>query len=194
MKENFPKWPETKKTDKEKAEAQAHYDKQSGIIKEALSTPNHSLNELIKLMRERGETAVYLCGTRLDSDYCFGSNELGTAISALPQDGEKAAEPGFHPGSTEVYVIFQGSLIMESLKSGHLCTQNCGQFDVVVIPPGQCHGVRNEQEREAASFIVKTNPHHKPSILRCNKCSYYSDPNKCPVYMSWLREKNELSK
>lgn len=194
MKEDFPKWPDTKKTDEEKVEAQGHYDEQSTIIKEACGTGNHSLNRLIELMRERGESAIYLCGTRLDSDYCFGSDDLGTAISALPQDGEKAAEPGFHPGSTEVYVIFQGSLVMEFLEDGHLSTQNCGQFDVVVIPPGQCHRVRNELEREAASFIVKTNPHHKPGVLRCDKCSCYSDPKKCPVHTSWLREKDELSK
>lgn len=71
-------------------------------------------------MRTKGESAIYLCGTCLDNDYGFGSNDIGTAISALPEDGDKAAEPCFHPGSTEVYIIFQGSLCIETLNNGFI--------------------------------------------------------------------------
>ena len=194
MNDAFPTWPQTRKTEKEKADAQAHYDAQTNIINEALETPNHGLNRLLDLMRERGEAAVYLCGTRLDSGSCFGSNDLGTAISVLPEDGDKASGPGYHPGSTEVYVVFQGSLVMEFLDHGHLLARNAGQFDVIVIPPGQCHRVRNELERQAASFIVKTNPHHRPGVVRCDDCTYYSHREGCPVRTSWLAEKEMLKK
>jgi|GEM_PF-6248013 len=167
----------------------SRYERQTDIIGKALNSSDHNLDELIRLMRETGESSLYLFGTRLDNDYGFGSNDLGTAISVLPQDGPKAAEPGYHPGSTEVYIVFQGSLVIESLDRMCLRAHNYGQFDVLVIPPGQCHRVRNEPERQAASFIVKTNPHHKPGVVRCNDCTYYNKQDDCPVRSSWLHEK-----
>ncbi|MEN8133255.1 MAG: hypothetical protein ABFS45_24380, partial [Pseudomonadota bacterium] len=112
MKEKFQKWTSTADNGKK------HYDRQTKLIKEALATPEHSLNTLLEHMRVEGEATIYLCGTRLDSDYGLGSNDLGTAVSILPEDRLKAAVPGYHPGSTEVYVIFQGSLIMELLDQG----------------------------------------------------------------------------
>jgi len=193
MKDDSPNLPDTKDRDEDKIEAQVHGDTQSRVLKEALGTANHSLDGLIALMREQGETEVHLCGPRLEGGLCLESNELGAAISVLPQDGEKASEPGFHPASTEVYIIFQGSLVVEFLKSGHLCTQNCRQFDVVVIPSGRCHRVRIEPEKEAAFLIVRTNLQYEPGVLRCDKCFYYGNPRRCPVHESWLREKNELS-
>jgi len=180
--EDFKQW-------NEEVGGEKRYDRQTDILKRALATSNHSLDTLLHLMRSTGEAAVYLCGTRLDNAFGFGSNDLGLAISAQPQDGDKAAEPGYHPGSTEVYTIFQGSLVMELLDDGNLHAVNCGQFDVLVIPPGQCHRVRFEPEREAASFIVKTNPHHKPGVIRCNDCTYFSNPTDCSVHRSWNREK-----
>jgi len=182
VKEAFQKW--TRTTDGN----EKHYDRQTRIVAKALATKGHSLNTLLELMRADGEPALYLCGTRLDSDYAFGSNDLGTAISTLPEDATKAAVPGYHPGSTEVYVIFQGNLEIELLDQGAVHTRDCCQFDVVVIPPGQCHRVRNQPGRKAASFIVKTNPHHKPGVVRCDDCTYYSLKEDCPVYMGWAKE------
>lgn len=183
MKDKFQEWPAKNNS------GQRRYDLQGEMIEEALADPNHQLNRLIELMRKRGESAVYLCGTRLDSRFGFGSNDLGTAISVLPEDGDKAADPGYHPGSTEVYTIFQGSLVIDLLDRGHLRAQNCGQFDVAVIPPGQCHRVRHEPDRPAASFIVKTNPHHKPGVVRCDECTQYTPASTCPVRADWLHER-----
>lgn len=40
-------------------------------------------------MREdREESAIYLCGTRIDNVFCSGSNDIRIAISVLPQDGQ----------------------------------------------------------------------------------------------------------
>ena len=191
MNEDFPTWSETKKDSKDKAEAQRHYDAQTEIIEKTLGSPHSRLSELLKHMRANGEAAVYLCGTRLDSKYGFGSNDLSYAISVLPRDGPKAAEPGYHPGSTEVYVVFQGSLVMDIVKQGYLETQNCGQFDVLVLPPGQCHRVRFEVERPAASFIVKTNPHHEPKAVRCEGCMHFPDQNQCPLGRIWAEEERK---
>lgn len=191
MNENFKKWPETKKPGPQRAEAQKHYDAQTQIIKQTLKTPSRRLNELLKRMRASNEAAVYLCGTRLDSEYGFGSNDLSYAISVLPQDGLKAAEPGYHPGSTEVYVVFQGSLVMEIVKQGILEAHNCGQFDVLVLPPGQCHRVRYEEERPAASFIIKTNPHHEPKVVRCKDCMHFADTAHCPLGRNWQKEEEK---
>jgi len=107
--------------------------------------------------------------------------------------GVKGAEPGYHPGSTETYTVFQGSLVMELLDRDDVHTINSGQFAVLVIPPGQCHRIRNEPEREAASLIVKTNPHHKPGVVRCNDCTYFRDPTDCSLHRSWVDEKGRLT-
>lgn len=182
----FEKWKEEKR-----------YETQTKILKQALDADGHRLDELLRLMREEGESCIYLCGGRLDNDYSFGSKDLGLAISVLPEDGEKAAEPGYHPGSTEVYVVFQGSLILELLDQGVVKTEAIGQFNVKVIPPGQCHRVRNEPDRGAASFIVKTNPHHKPGVVRCKDkegkwtCAKYLQPDECPLLRSLLRSWEE---
>jgi len=182
-----------KKWDKKTDEGESYYDIQTDVLRKALESDCHSLDTLLRLMREKGEqaSAIYLCGTRLDSDFCFGSNDLGLAISVLPQDGRKAAEPGYHPGSTEVYVTFQGSLVIELLDNG-IVSETLGQFNVAVIPPAQCHRIRNEPERQTASLIVKTNPHHKPGVVRCADCTYYKSPDECPLRRSWDKEKQIL--
>ncbi len=178
----FRKW------DEKTNDGQLHYDIQTKIVRSALDRPGHSLDTLLDLMRTYGEAAVYFCGTRLDNDFGYGSNDVGIALSVLPQDGDKAAEPGYHPGSTEVYVIFQGSLVMEKLKGDSLEISNCGQFDVLVLPPGQCHRVRYEPDRLASSLIVKTNPHHDPKVVRCNYCYHFSDKGQCRLYRSWNKD------
>lgn len=183
MSDNFKKWTAARE------DGTPHYDQQSKIIKEALAHPTHSLNRLLALMRSEDESALYLCGTRLDSEYAFGSGDLGTAISVLPEDGPKAAIPGYHPGSTEIYIIFQGGLTIESLEDGGLETAGLAQYEVSVIPPGRCHRVRHDPRREAASFIVKTNTRHKPGVVRCEECAYYPQANECPLHQRWLKER-----
>ncbi len=168
------------------------YAAQSDIVRQALATPTHSLDELLRLMRHSGQTAVYLSGTRLDNDQCFGSDDVGLLLSVLPQDAEKAAEPGYHPGSTEVYVTFQGSLVMEFLEAGRVKEKTVGiggDSEVIILPPGQCHRVRFDTHREAASIIVKTRLSAKPSVVRCADCTYYRDASACPLSQSWSAEK-----
>ena len=139
-------------------------------------------------MRRSGQTAVYLSGTRLDNDHCFGSTDVGMLFSILPQDAQKAAEPGYHPGSTEVYVTFQGSLVMECLEDGQVRDQTVGANEVLVLPPGQCHRVRFDAHRQAASVIVKTSLSAKPSVVRCDACTYYRDKTTCPLHQRWSAE------
>jgi len=181
-----------KKWDKQRDDGITHYDMQTKLLKEALSSDEHHLDQLLRLMRQNSESVIYLCGTRLDNEFGFGSNDLGLAISVLPQDAYKAAEPGYHPGSTEVYVIFQGSLIIEYLDRETIKSESLGQFRIRVIPPSQCHRVRNERERKAASLIVKTNPHHKPGVIRCPHCTYYKNPEDCLLHRSWIQEQEVI--
>jgi mannose-6-phosphate isomerase-like protein (cupin superfamily) len=164
------------------------YAAQSDIVRQALATPTHSLDELLRLMRRSGQAAVYLSGTRLDNEHCFGSGDVGILFSVLPQDAH-AATPGYHPGSTEFYVTFQGSLVMECLEDGQVRDKTVGANEVLVLPPGQCHRVRYDARREAASVIVKTSLSAKPSVVRCADCSYYSDPTACPLSQRWSAEK-----
>ena len=167
---------------------------QTQVLNEALDTEDHALDVLIRRMREEGPiaSAIYLAGGRIDNDHCFGSKDLGMLVSVLPEDGAKAAKPGYHPGSTEVYVIFQGSLVLESIQQNELHADALGQYEVRVIPPGQCHRVRHEPNREAASFIVKTNLHHKPGVVRCEDCSYYENKTDCSLWRSWKQETSML--
>lgn len=181
-----PLAPETMKIKKwDKAD---QYAAQSDIISQALATPTHSLDGLLGLMRRSGQTAVYLSGTRIDNDYCFGSTDVGMLLSILPQDAQKAAEPGYHPGSTEVYVTFQGSLVVECLEDGRVRDQTTGANDVLVIPPGECHRVRYDARRQAASLIVKTSLSAKPSVVRCDACNYYPDKTACPLHQRWASD------
>jgi len=182
---------EFKKLDKKTEDGKFYYDIQTEIVQEALNSQGHCLDELVRLMRKRCDLAsvIYFCGTRLDSDFCFGSSDLAFAISALPQDARKAAKPGYHPKSTEVYIIFQGSLIIELLDQGTIREEALNQYGVLLIAPGQCHRVRIEPKREAASFIVKTNPHHEPEVVRCESCTYYVDVEICPLRRSWAQDK-----
>ena len=164
------------------------YAAQTDIIKEALSTPEHSLDEFLRRMRQTGQGAVYLAGSRLDNDYCFGSGDVGLLVSVLPEGAPKAAEPGYHPCSTEVYVTFQGNLVMECLEDGQVSDKTIGNNEVLVIPPGRCHRVRRDLERAAASLIVKTNLNHEPSVIRCDDCTYYRDKSVCPLFQRWTAE------
>ena len=182
MAEDFKQW------DARGEDGTPRYQRQSEIIKTALTQPGHGLDRLLELMRTNGEGALYLCGTRLDSDYAFGSGDLGTAISVLPEDGPKAAIPGYHPASTEIYIVFQGGLVIESLVEGVLQTTPLEQYEVCIIPPGRCHRVRHDRHRKAASFIVKTNTRQKPGVVRCEECTYYPRLDECPLYRRWLEE------
>ncbi|MEX2304542.1 MAG: hypothetical protein WD733_26610 [Bryobacterales bacterium] len=163
------------------------YAEQSEIVAQALAASDHSLDELLRLMREKGLASVYLSGSRLDNDYCFGSTDVGLLFSVLPED-QHAAVPGYHPGSTEVYVTFQGSLVMECLEDGRVVAKTADPDHVLILPPGQCHRVRRDGRRKAASAIVKTNLRHKPSVMRCDNCSYYTDKTACLLYQSWSTE------
>ena len=162
------------------------YDGQSEIVKRALATPDHSVDELLRLMRKSGQGSVYLSGTRLDHDFCFGSTDLGILLSVLPEDAH-AFTPGYHPGSSEVYITFQGSLVVECLEDGRVRDKVAGA-EVLIIPAGQCHRVRHDIQREAASLIVKTNLSAKPSVVRCDDCTYYQDKTACPLFQSWSAE------
>jgi mannose-6-phosphate isomerase-like protein (cupin superfamily) len=165
------------------------YMTQTDIVKRALATPGHSLDELLRLMRIKGQPSVYLSGSRLDNDYCFGSEDVGMLISVLPEDAQKAAVPGYHPGSAEVYVTFQGSLTMETLVEGHVKERSVSTNEIFVLPPGQCHRVRFNASQQAASLIAKTNLGHKPGVIRCDDCDYYRDKTACPLFQSWNAEK-----
>ena len=161
------------------------YAAQSDVLERALATPTHSLEELLSRMRGSGHGAIYLSGTRLDNDYCLGSTDIGMLLSILPEDGQKAAEPGYHPGSTEVYITFQGSLVMEYLDAGRVREATVGGNQVLALPPGQCHRVPYEPHRQAASLIVKTCLDAKPSVVRCDDCTYYRDKNECGLHQRW---------
>ena len=165
------------------------YAAQTGIMKQALATPEHSLNELLALMRRTGQAAVYLSGSRLDNDYCFGSEDVGMLLSVLPEDATKAVEPGYHPGSTEVYLTFQGNLVMECLENGRVQEKPVNENAVLVVPPGQCHRVPYAGQRKAASLIVKTNLRHQPGVVRCDTCTYYPDKTTCPLFQRWNVDK-----
>ena len=171
-----------------KWDRQDSYDAQSQIVKQALATADHSLDVLLRLMRSGGQSSVYLSGTRLDNGFCFGSEDLGMLLSVLPEDAEKAAEPGYHPGGTEVYVTFQGSLLLECLVNGEVLVRAASKDEIVIIPHGQCHRVRFNAQQQAASLIAKTNLMHKPGVIRCNDCTYYQDKTSCPLFQRWNSE------
>jgi len=157
------------------------YASQSESVKKALDSEEHSLNELLDLMREKGEAALYLAGSRLDNDFGFGSQDIGWLLTVMPEDGEKASVPGYHPGSTEVFVTFQGELTVECLEDGEVVEKPLSRGEVLVLPPGQCHRVQPDPEKVAASLVVKTNLEAKPSVVRCADCTYYQDPADCPL-------------
>jgi hypothetical protein len=174
----FPRWDTVRTQD-----GRTHYEVQTEILDEALRA--QSLDRLLGLMRDREEAAIYLFGTRLDNDHGLGSEELGALLSVMPEDGTKAGIPGYHPGSTEVYVTFQGEVVLEVLEQGLVVTKTSNASHVVVLSPGQCHRVRNDPGRPAASLIVKTNLRHRPDVVRCDSCGYFRDPQDCPLHRSW---------
>ena len=164
------------------------YAAQSAIVKQSLATSEHSLNELLGLMRSTGQAAVYFSGSRLDNDYCFGSEDVGILLSVLPEDAQKAAEPGYHPGSHEVYLTFQGSLIMEYLENDQVKEKTSGEDSPLILPPGQCHRVRYDGESQAASVIVKSSLSYKPGVVRCDTCEYFPDRTLCALFQRWNAE------
>ena len=182
MKTKITKWDKT-----------ANYLAQSEIVQRALATDDHSLDDLLKRMRSTQQHAVYLSGTRLDSIYCLGSLDVGVLFSVVPED-KHAPDPGYHPGSTEMYVTFQGCLVMECLEDGQVVEKKVSGNDVLILPAGQCHRVRYNAESQAASLIVKTNLRYEPSVLRCkdndgkHQCTIYSDVTACPLHQRWISE------
>jgi mannose-6-phosphate isomerase-like protein (cupin superfamily) len=171
----------------------AKYEAQTKVVEAALKTPEHFLDNLLAAMRRTNQPAVYLSGTRLDNDYCFGSLDVGVLFSVLPEDGH-APTPGFHPGSTEVYATFQGSLVMECLENGQVVDKAVAAGEVLVLPPGQCHRVRRDPDQKAASVILKTNLRYEPDVLRCfdkdgrHQCTQYTDVTVCPLHQRWVAE------
>ncbi len=165
----------------EKWNQKERYAAQSDCVREALESEDHGLDRLLELMRGKEEAALYLAGTRLDHDFGFGSEDIGWLISVMPEDREKAAVPGYHPGSTEVYITFQGQLSLEVLEDGQVVEKRLRKDDALVLSPGQCHRVQPDPEQKAASLIVKTNLTHQPSVVRCADCGYYEDPAQCPL-------------
>lgn len=171
---------------------EARYRAQTDLIRAALSTDGHELDALLAGMEaSKNEGTIYLCGRRLDNEYCFGSDDLGLLISKLPKGGAKAGVPGYHPRSTETWVILQGALTLGSLDEGVLRRRSYRRSDVAVIPPGRCHRVLDAYGQEAAALIVKTNLRHEPEVVRCRECTHFGLPAECPVRAGWLEEKKE---
>lgn len=187
MPDRFERW------DAVNADGAARYAVQTRLIREALASPARALDELLALMRTSGESCVYLAGTRLDNDFTLGSRDLGLALSVLPEDAPKAAVPAYHPGSTEVYIVFDGALALEYLEDGQVHSQRCRKHGVVVIPAGRCHRVRREPAERAASLIVKTALAHAPAAVRCDQCGYYPSPAQCPLHLRWSQEASSLT-
>ena len=77
---------------------------------------------------------------------------------------------------------------MECLENGKVCDKTVGAKEALIIPRGQCHRVRFDVQREAASLIVKTGLSAKPSVVRCDDCTYYQDKTACPLFQSWNAE------
>jgi len=161
------------------------YETQTDLVRKALASEDHALDVLLAGMRESGESAVYLCGSRLDHAFCFGSEDVGVLLSVLPEDAPKAAVPGYHPGSTEVYVPFQGRLTIEVLEDGTVQSRDVARYETAVLPPGQCHRIRPAPDRRAASLVVKTHLRHQPGVVRCRDCAYFSIPTDCPLHRRW---------
>jgi hypothetical protein len=184
MPEGFQRW------DAVTARGEDRYAVQSQLIREVLALPTRELNELLARMRASGESCVYLCGSRLDNDFGFGSADLGLALSVLPEDGPKAAVPAYHPGSTELYVTIKGELVLEWLESGVVRSRPCSQHEVAIISPGQCHRVRHRPDAEAASLIVKTGLDQIPAVVRCAECKRYRAPTDCPLHAAWVAERS----
>lgn len=157
---------------------------QTEIIRQTLATPTHMLDTLLEQMRQTGQSALYLSGSRLDHAYGLVSGDLGILLSVLPEDGEKAALPGYHPGSEETYHPFQGQLTLEILVHGKVQVRELRAFETYTIPAGQCHRVRLTPQNRAASLIVKTNLHYKPGVVRCASCTYYAEKDLCPLIQS----------
>ena len=173
-------------------DGEMRYEVQTRLIRDALAAPDQGLRQLLAAMRAAGESCLYLAGGRLDNAFAFGSTDLGLAISVLPEDGPKAATPAYHPGSTEIYVLIEGELVLESLDDGIVRSRVCRQYEIAVIPPGQCHRVRRQPETQTASLIVKTNLAFEPAAVRCSDCHYYRVPEQCALHSSWSQEASSL--
>ncbi|HNB52390.1 MAG TPA: GNAT family N-acetyltransferase [Anaerolineales bacterium] len=162
------------------------YPAQTALFRHTLATPDHALDTLLAQMRQTGQSALYLTGTRLDHAYGFVSGDVGILLSVLPEDAEKAAVPGYHPGSAETYFPFQGNLIVEYLEAGQVTEKEIRQYDHHTFAPGQCHRVRPADPPHAASLIVKTNLRHQPGVVRCEQCRYYAEISTCSLHKRWV--------
>ena len=172
------------------------FDKRTKIFTDTFGS-GCSLDKLISLMKKENEAALYLCGKLLDDTRPHGcylvSDDLGFLFSTLPEDGTKAAKPGYHPGSTEIYVIFNGSLVIESLENGDFKEENLEKYYVKTIPPRVCHRVRKQPGKQAASFIIKTNLKYEPDVVRCDECTLHQ-VDTCPLYTNWVNEEDSKDK
>jgi mannose-6-phosphate isomerase-like protein (cupin superfamily) len=146
------------------------------------------LNAVLDLMRKTEQGTVYLSGTRLDNDFCFGSREIGILLTVMPEASRKASIPGYHPHSTETYVVFQGRLVMECLEDGNVQSYTGAGDEILIIPRGRCHRARTQVSTSSATLVVKTNLSDKPTVVRCDSCTYFSDVGNCPLHQRWKAE------
>lgn len=166
---------------------------QTALLHQTFATPSHSLDTLLAHMRQTGQSAIYLSGSRLDHAYGFVSSDLGLLLSALPEDGVKAATPGYHPKSEETYHLFQGTITLEMLVEGEIQAKELHAYETYPIPAGQCHRVRPAPRQQAASLIVKTNLHSQPGVVRCNSCTYFANKTDCPLFQRHSIDETEVS-
>jgi hypothetical protein len=164
------------------------YAKQTAILRDALERPDHALNAVLDFMREREQGTLYLSGTRLDSDFCFGSSDIGILLMVMPEASRKASTPGYHPHSAELHVAFQGQLTMECLEGGDVRSYTAAGDETLTIPRGRCHRARVEPSTVSSSLIIKTNLGDKPGVVRCDSCEYFADVGQCPLHQRWKAE------
>lgn len=169
----------------------------------------NKLRSLIDLLNQDPDVQrLVLCGSRVDYNYCLGSNKLCLGIVALPGGYRPGRMPAYHPHQTEIKVPIYGKLYLETYtpKQGikKLILQQ-GQKEYFATQKNVCHrivapkgGYKNE-----AFIDVKTQVGKEPRVIGvrdeknpaagCATCRYHGqNPQECPILQSYLKElKNE---
>jgi mannose-6-phosphate isomerase-like protein (cupin superfamily) len=106
-------------------------------------------------VRRLSEAAVEERG-RLRSHFLLDAGDLGSKnLSVTWVDVPPGAEqrPHSHPDSEQIYVIVRGNGLMHVAGD----TEEVGEGDLVFIPPGASHGIKNESS-EPLVYISAASP------------------------------------
>jgi mannose-6-phosphate isomerase-like protein (cupin superfamily) len=149
------------------------YEERQELVENAFSA-GMSLQQLAAHMRLRSHnnpvlSSLYFAGADRDHPYFLHTDRVAVGIAVLPEDEPKSIIAKKHPHQTEIVVVLDGEMYLDTPTDGTWHPTDLAAGGVKVIPPGECHRIRSKENKEAAFLFIKTHPAEGPREEPCSE-------------------------